>query len=169
MSAMTTAHPATSAPSVVREVAHIPDPEVPVITIEDLGILRSAEVVDGTLEVVITPTYSGCPAMDAIRARIEHVARTHGLTARVTHRLSPAWTTDWMTDQGREALERFGIAPPGTRSDEPVSLSLSVRRVTCPQCGSDATEELSRFSGTACKALRRCLSCREPFEEFKAI
>lgn len=154
---------------VLGQVARIPDPEVPVITIADLGILRSAVVRDGVLDVVITPTYSGCPAMDAIRDRIEHVARTHGLTAQVSHRLTPAWTTDWMTDEGREALRRFGIAPPGARADRPVSVALSVRRVTCPQCGSDNTEELSRFSGTACKALRRCVACREPFEEFKAI
>jgi ring-1,2-phenylacetyl-CoA epoxidase subunit PaaD len=156
--------------AVLDEVARIPDPEVPVITIADLGILRSAEISGGVLEVVITPTYSGCPAMDVIRDRIEHVARTRGLAARVTHQLSPAWTTDWMTEAGRKALQRFGIAPPGPRqTGVPTMLTLSVRTVTCPQCGSDDTEELSRFSGTACKALRRCHTCREPFEEFKAI
>lgn len=157
------------ATSPLQEVAQIPDPEVPVVTIADLGILREASVADGVLRVVITPTYSGCPAMDAIRSRIEHVARKHGLGAEVETRLSPAWTTDWMSDEGREALSRFGIAPPGEKPGGPVALSLSVRRVVCPQCGGDDTEELSRFSGTACKALRRCRSCREPFEEFKAI
>lgn len=157
------------AASPLHEVAQIPDPEVPVVTIADLGILREAAVADGVLRVVITPTYSGCPAMDAIRGRIEHVARKHGLRAEVETRLSPAWTTDWMSAQGREALSRFGIAPPGEKPGGPVALALSVRRVVCPQCGSDDTEELSRFSGTACKALRRCRSCREPFEEFKAI
>lgn len=163
------AAPATGA-DVLGQVAQIPDPEVPVITIADLGILRSAEVIDGVLDVVITPTYSGCPAMEAIRDRIEHVARQHGLQARVTHRLTPSWTTDWMTERGREALRDFGIAPPGERtSGGPTVVALSVRRVVCPQCGSTDTEELSRFSGTACKALRRCRSCREPFEEFKAI
>ncbi|WP_018156388.1 1,2-phenylacetyl-CoA epoxidase subunit PaaD [Demetria terragena] len=157
------------ASEIVAEVAQIPDPEVPVITIADLGILRSAEVVGDELQVVITPTYSGCPAMEAIRDRIAHVARTHHLTAVVTHQLTPEWTTDWMTEEGREALRHFGIAPPGQRPQQSVGLSLTIRQVECPQCGSAATEELSRFSGTSCKALRRCLACREPFEEFKAI
>lgn len=162
-------HESRLSSTVLDEVAQIPDPEVPVITIADLGILRSASVVDGVLEVVITPTYSGCPAMDAIRSRIEHVGRSHGLPVDVRHRLSPEWTTDWMTDEGRDALRRFGIAPPGERVEGSVGVTITRRQVACPQCGSADTEELSRFSGTACKALRRCRACLEPFEEFKAL
>lgn len=167
-------------------IASIPDPEVPVITIEDLGILREVAVDEPTrsVNVLITPTYSGCPAMDAIRLHIEHVARREGYTATVQTRLSPAWTTDWMSDQGRDKLREFGIAPPGSRPDplsparsgqgpdvvpQPVGVSLAVRQVTCPLCGSTDTEEISRFGSTACKALRRCNECREPFDEFKTI
>jgi ring-1,2-phenylacetyl-CoA epoxidase subunit PaaD len=165
-------------------IAAIADPEVPVLTIEDLGILRGVQVDEDarTVSVMITPTYSGCPAMDAIRAHIEHVARRLGYAATVRTRLSPAWTTDWMSAAGRDKLRAFGIAPPGQRSEvaarrpqsagQPVSLglgSLMIRRVTCPLCGSDDTEEVSRFGSTACKALRRCNECREPFDEFKTI
>lgn len=155
-------------------IAAIPDPEVPVVTIEDLGILREVLVDEQarTVTVLITPTYSGCPAMDAIRQRIEHVARREGYAASVQTRLSPAWTTDWMSAAGRDKLREFGIAPPGQRSDavpHPIGVSLTVRRVTCPLCGSVDTEEISRFGSTACKALRRCNECREPFDEFKTI
>lgn len=155
-------------------IASIPDPEVPVITIEDLGILREVLVDERarTVTVLITPTYSGCPAMDAIRQHIEHVARRAGYTARVQTRLAPAWTTDWMSAAGRHKLREFGIAPPGQRSEvvtQAVDVSLTVRRVTCPLCGSVDTQEISRFGSTACKALRRCNECREPFDEFKAI
>jgi ring-1,2-phenylacetyl-CoA epoxidase subunit PaaD len=155
-------------------IAAIADPEVPVLTIEDLGILREVQVDEQarTVTVLITPTYSGCPAMDAIRAHIEHVARRLGYAASVRTRLSPAWTTDWMSAAGRDKLREFGIAPPGQRSEvatQPVSLSLMSRRVTCPLCGSDDTQEISRFGSTACKALRRCNECREPFDEFKSI
>ena len=160
-------------------IAAIPDPEVPVLTIEDLGILRDLQVDERarTVIVLITPTYSGCPAMDAIRQHIEHVARREGYDPTVQTRLTPAWTTDWMSAAGRDKLRAFGIAPPGPRSTiaeqsvggGQIGVSLSVRRVTCPQCGSAETEEISRFGSTACKALRRCKECREPFDEFKAI
>lgn len=170
-------------------IASIPDPEVPVITIEDLGILREVLVDEQawTVNVMITPTYSGCPAMEAIRQHIEHVARREGYVATVKTRLSPAWTTDWMSEAGRDKLREFGIAPPGQRADrevtgshpvagshpaagsQPVAVGLTVRRVTCPLCGSPDTEEISRFGSTACKALRRCNQCREPFDEFKTI
>lgn len=163
----------------LREViASIPDPEVPVISIEDLGILREVLVDERarTVTVMITPTYSGCPAMEAIRQHIEHVARREGYVATVQTRLSPAWTTDWMSEAGRDKLRQFGIAPPGQRADhepvagsQPVAVGLTVRRVTCPLCGSPDTEEISRFGSTACKALRRCNQCREPFDEFKTI
>jgi len=155
-------------------IAAIPDPEVPVITIEDLGILREVLVDDvtRTVSVLITPTYSGCPAMDAIRQHIEHVARREGYAPSVQTRLSPAWTTDWMSATGRDKLREFGIAPPGRRSEvvpQPVGVRLMARRVACPLCGSVDTQEISRFGSTACKALRRCNDCREPFDEFKTI
>ncbi len=175
--ATTNAGTRAAASAAVRAVADVPDPEVPVVTIADLGILRSVDVdeADGVLEVLITPTYSGCPAMEAIEAHVVHAAARLGWTARVRTRLSPPWTTDWMSDAGREKLRGFGIAPPrpGVHEAEPaggpVPLTLRTRRVVCPHCGSDDTEELSRFGSTACKALRRCRSCREPFDEFKAI
>ena len=159
-------------------IASIPDPEVPVISIEDLGILREVLVDERarTVNVLITPTYSGCPAMDAIRQHIEHVARREGYVATVQTRLSPAWTTDWMSEAGRDKLRQFGIAPPGQRADHElvagspsVAVRLTVRGVTCPLCGSPDTEEISRFGSTACKALHRCNQCREPFDEFKTI
>lgn len=174
MSAATTSRPApptTSEEAVERAVRAILDPEIPVISIDDLGIVRGIEVdaPAGVVRVTITPTYSGCPAMDAITASVHRVVARHGWQAQVRTRLAPAWTTDWMSDQGREALRRFGIAPPGQRPAGPVGLGLSVRQADCPSCGSEDTEELSRFGATACKALRRCRACREPFEEFKAI
>jgi ring-1,2-phenylacetyl-CoA epoxidase subunit PaaD len=161
--------------AVAQAIADIPDPEVPVVSIEDLGILRHLEVdeIARRVSVTITPTYSGCPAMDAIVQRIEHEARKAGYDAQVQTRLSPAWTTDWMSERGRERLREFGIAPPTVRVDGldqgAVAVALQRRQVACPQCGSTDTEELARFGSTACKALRRCRSCREPFDEFKAL
>ncbi len=146
--------------------ASVLDPEVPVLTIADLGILRSVDESEHGVTVTITPTYSGCPAMDAIRDDIlAEFARAGRHDVRVEFVLSPAWTTDWMTDEGKHKLEEFGIAPPAPRSG-PVSLTLSLR---CPQCGSPDTRELSRFGSTACKSLWVCNACREPFDHFKAI
>jgi ring-1,2-phenylacetyl-CoA epoxidase subunit PaaD len=153
-----------------REVAGaVLDPEVPVLTIEDLGVLRDVTVSpDGALEVVITPTYSGCPAMDAIRDDVLSALHNNGFPhVRVRLVLSPAWTTDWMSDAGRRKLSDYGIAPPtGRRPAGPVAVALAVR---CPQCGSPDTRELSRFGSTACKSLWQCRSCSEPFDHFKAI
>jgi ring-1,2-phenylacetyl-CoA epoxidase subunit PaaD len=158
--------PATDA----RRVAGtVPDPEVPVLTIEDLGILRDVEVDDdGHVHVTITPTYSGCPAMDAIRADVLEALAGEGYEdATVELVLSPAWTTDWMSDDGRRKLEEYGIAPPTSRpKDGPVPVTLSLR---CPQCGSLDTREASRFGSTACKSLWVCNACREPFDHFKTI
>jgi ring-1,2-phenylacetyl-CoA epoxidase subunit PaaD len=146
------------------------DPEVPVLTIADLGVLRSVEVGDdGVVEAVITPTYSGCPAMDVIRRDVEAAVRAAGFhRVEVRTVLSPAWTTDWLTESGRQALQDYGIAPPSRRttSTGPVALSLSVR---CPQCGSPDTRESSRFGSTACKSLWVCNACSEPFDHMKAI
>ncbi len=146
--------------------ASVLDPEVPVLTIEDLGILRSVDEDDDGITVTITPTYSGCPAMDSIRDDI--LAAFHGAgrdDVRVEFVLSPAWTTDWMSDAGKRKLLDYGIVPPQRRGG-PVSLSLSLR---CPQCGSPDTRELSPFGSTACKSLWVCQACREPFDHFKAI
>jgi ring-1,2-phenylacetyl-CoA epoxidase subunit PaaD len=148
--------------------ASVLDPEVPVLTIADLGVLRDVELRDdGTAVVTITPTYSGCPAMDVIRRDVEEAVRVAGFASvEVRTVLSPAWTTDWMTDEGRRALSAYGIAPPSVRRDGPVTVALSVR---CPQCGSPRTRETSRFGSTACKSLWVCEECREPFDHFKAI
>lgn len=149
--------------------AAVPDPEIPVLTIEDLGILRDVEVDEsGHVRVTITPTYSGCPAMDAIRDDVTTALREAGYDdVSVELVLSPAWTTDWMSEEGCRKLVEYGIAPPGPRTDErPVALTLSVR---CPRCGSPDTRQLSRFGSTACKALWTCRSCREPFDHFKSI
>lgn len=148
----------------------IPDPEIPVISIDDLGIVRDIVFEGDTVHVTITPTYSGCPAVQAITDQISQTVQRRGLVPDVVTTLSPAWTTDWMSELGRESLRRFGIAPPtGTRAAGPVTVGLSLRQVACPTCGSHNTEELARFGSTACKALRRCRACLEPFEEFKAI
>ncbi len=157
----------------VAAVSAIPDPEVPVVSIADLGILRSVDVDEaaGEVSVVITPTYSGCPAMEAIAAHVAHVCRKNGWVPLVSSRLSPPWTTDWMSAEGREKLRRFGIAPPVARGadDGAVAVELTRHVVACPQCGSTDTTEIAHFGSTACKAMRRCESCREPFDEFKAL
>lgn len=162
------------ASDLLAAVSSIPDPEVPVVSIADLGILRSLDVDEaaGLASVVITPTYSGCPAMEAITSHIEHVCRRNGWVPRVSSRLSPAWTTDWMSKEGRDKLRRFGIAPPATRHTDAsgaVTVELTRRLVACPQCGSTDTTEIAHFGSTACKAMRRCEACREPFDEFKAL
>lgn len=147
----------------------VPDPEIPVISVVDLGIVRDVRFEAGTCVVTITPTYSGCPAMREITEDIVAVLRGKGLAAvRVETTLSPAWTTDWMSDRGREALRAYGIAPP---TEKAVDVSGIMRRVEppvpCPQCGSARTRLISRFGSTACKALHRCNACGEPFDHFK--
>ncbi|KQX61749.1 1,2-phenylacetyl-CoA epoxidase subunit PaaD [Angustibacter sp. Root456] len=153
--------------------AQVLDPEVPVLTIADLGVLRDVVVLDdGAVEVVITPTYSGCPAMETIASDVLDAVRAAGFDdVRVRTVLSPAWTTDWMSDDGRRKLAEYGIAPPTTRTTGPVPLTLGSRPAapTCPRCGSADVRELSHFGSTACKSLWQCSSCREPFDHFKAI
>jgi ring-1,2-phenylacetyl-CoA epoxidase subunit PaaD len=146
-------------------VAAVPDPELPVLTIDDLGILRDVLLDGDRVVVVVTPTYSGCPALDAITADVTAAAAALGTAVEVRTVLAPAWTTDWISDTGRRALAEYGIAPPGPRRDGPTALTLSIR---CPQCGSPDTRETSRFSATACQSLWTCQSCREPFTHFKA-
>jgi ring-1,2-phenylacetyl-CoA epoxidase subunit PaaD len=152
------------------------DPELPVLTLADLGVLRDVTVTDGGRVVVtITPTYSGCPALDEMRVDLRNrLAEAGWADVEVRTVLHPAWTTDWITDEGRRKLAEHGIAPPnriGPRPSGPVPLRLRPPRTTvrCPRCGSPDTTELSRFSSTACKALRRCENCREPFEHVKEL
>jgi ring-1,2-phenylacetyl-CoA epoxidase subunit PaaD len=147
-------------------VADVPDPELPVITIGQLGILRSVDIDKyGAVVVTVTPTYSGCPAMDAIRDDIRARLREEGLDdVEVRTQLAPPWTTDWISPEGKEALRRNGIAPPS--STGVTRLALSVR---CPRCGSFDTQEISHFGSTACKAIYRCAACVEPFDQVKPI
>ncbi|MGI8522225.1 MAG: 1,2-phenylacetyl-CoA epoxidase subunit PaaD [Nocardioides sp.] len=147
--------------------ATVPDPEIPVVTIDDLGILRDVTEDDqGRVHVTITPTYSGCPAMEAIRADIVETLTLAGYRhVDVEFVLSPAWTTDDISLEGRRKLAEYGVAPPPERADV-VPLAMSVR---CPQCGSLETRESSRFGSTACKSLWVCQACREPFDHFKAL
>jgi ring-1,2-phenylacetyl-CoA epoxidase subunit PaaD len=147
--------------------ATVVDPEVPVVTIEDLGVLRRVELrEDGGVVVQITPTYSGCPAVDAMRDDVVSVLTEAGYRdVRVDVVLAPAWTTDWMSESGREKLEAYGIAPPAPRrTDGKVNLGVGVR---CPRCSSLDTRETSHFGSTSCKALYVCRRCQEPFDYFK--
>jgi len=154
----------------------VPDPEVPAISVCELGIVRELlQAEDGTLEVVLTPTYSGCPATEVIEASVVAALQDAGLgPARALTRRHPAWTTDWISEDGRRKLRDYGIAPPGpTDPAAGVPIRLVGRRaaapVPCPRCDSPDTERLSAFGATACKALYRCRACREPFEHFKPI
>ncbi|GAA2911996.1 1,2-phenylacetyl-CoA epoxidase subunit PaaD [Streptomyces mexicanus] len=180
----------------LRLAGSVPDPELPVLTLEELGVVRAVHVRGAdAVEVELTPTYTGCPAVEAMSRDIERVLREHGLReVSVRTVLSPAWSTDDITAEGRRKLRESGIAPPRVRSARgPVLLELGPTRagtprptgthgtpvspgpatpadpVRCPHCGSADTELLSRFSSTACKALRRCLACREPFDHFKEV
>jgi ring-1,2-phenylacetyl-CoA epoxidase subunit PaaD len=161
--------------------AEVPDPEIPVLTIADLGILRDVRfAADGLPEVVLTPTYSGCPATEAIRQDVLAQTRKIDPQARVVVELAPAWTTDWITDDGRDKLRDYGIAPPRPTRTGPVAVRLGSRPAVlnaaeqaegtrCPRCGSADTELISQFGSTPCKSLRRCRSCAEPFDEFKPL
>ena len=146
------------------------DPEIPVVTLRELGILRDVREGADEIEVVITPTYSGCPAMGQIEDDVRASLEQAGIAARVLTQLAPAWTTDWMTDEAKEKLRQYGIAPPHTLP-KGVSVVQFVKRkpepVACPQCGSTPTVVTSQFGSTACKALYRCLDCQEPFDYFK--
>jgi ring-1,2-phenylacetyl-CoA epoxidase subunit PaaD len=149
----------------------VTDPEVPVLTIGDLGIVRDV-VVTGDPEapevtVVITPTYSGCPAMDAIAINIRMALVSRGIKkVNIEHRISPAWTTDWMTEEGKQKLQEYGIAPPIRKAVNTLDL-FEEEVVPCPRCSSENTQLTSQFGPTSCKALYKCNSCKEPFEHFK--
>ena len=153
----------------------VTDPELPMLTLAELGILREVREEDDGVVVTITPTYSGCPAMEAIRADLLTALRSAGFArAQVRTVLAPAWTTDWITESGRAKLAAAGISPPGPaprRGAGPVPLMLGTRRdaVACPHCSHPDTERIAAFSATACRELRRCPVCREPFEHVKEI
>ena len=152
--------------SVLEQVT---DPEVPVLSILDLGIVRAVNQYEGAIEVVITPTYSGCPAMDVIRINIRMALLQHGYeNVKVTTVLSPAWTTDWMSEAGKEKLQAYGIAPPLPRQTvcSPELFSMD-EGIQCPHCRSYNTRMISRFGSTACKSLYQCNECMEPFDYFK--
>lgn len=153
------------------------DPEIPVVTLREMGILRALRRGDdGCVEVVITPTYSGCPAIDQIGDDIRAVLAAQGVAGRVVRQLDPAWTTDWMTEAARDKLRAYGIAPPHAHAGGGCTVARFRRArplppdpVACPQCGSAHTAQISHFGSTACKALYRCLDCLEPFDYFKPI
>lgn len=147
--------------------AEVPDPEVPVLTIGDLGVLRDVRLMeDGAVEVDITPTYTGCPAMSVFTMDIETALLKAGFpSVRIKTVLSPAWTTDWLSDEAREKLRVYGIAPPAGKASRRALFGDD--EVACPRCGSLATEKVSEFGSTACKALWRCTACAEPFDYFK--
>jgi ring-1,2-phenylacetyl-CoA epoxidase subunit PaaD len=155
---------------ILRWLDDVKDPEVPVLSIRELGVLRDVEVTDDAVVVVMTPTYSGCPAMHAMEAEVMETLARHGVpNVRVKTVYSPAWTTDWMSDDARAKLEAYGIAPPGrAESDDLVPLRRRAP-VACPYCRSVNTIMRSEFGSTACKAILFCNACRQPFELFKAI
>ena len=149
--------------------ARVVDPEVPVLTIADLGVLRDIRFDGETVEAVITPTYSGCPAMNLIAMQVDFELEKAGFAQRkVTSVLSPAWTTDWMSEEGKAKLKEFGIAPPKAASNGR-GVFFGVETIACPRCGSSETTRISEFGSTACKALWRCDACRDPFDYFKCI
>jgi len=146
-------------------LSSVVDPEIPVLTLQDLGVLRDISVNDGEVKVSITPTYAGCPAMEAMRADIESTLAAAGYERVIVQQiLSPAWSTDWMSQSGREKLRAYGIAPPvSTACGQPGG------QIECPQCNSGDVKLVSEFGSTACKALYQCQDCREPFDYFKCI
>lgn len=158
--------PAISIEQIWRILETVTDPEVPVLSVTDLGIIRDVQVKDGLAEIIITPTYTGCPAMDVISMQIRMALIQHGIThSKITQVLSPAWTTDWMTEEGKQKLKAYGIAPPVGRSM--YEQDLEEIQVQCPQCNSLNTRLVSQFGSTSCKALFQCNDCKEPFDHFK--
>jgi ring-1,2-phenylacetyl-CoA epoxidase subunit PaaD len=151
-------------------LARVADPEIPVISVTELGIVRAVRSDANVVEVVVTPTYSGCPATEVIEQTIVRALRDAGAAeVRVKTQLAPPWSTDWIAPEAQEKLRRYGIAPPGLAGSADAQPLAFVPRVDCPLCGSRNTERLSAFGATACKALYRCRDCREPFEYFKPL
>jgi ring-1,2-phenylacetyl-CoA epoxidase subunit PaaD len=158
---MVAAHP--TATEVWSWLDAIADPEIPVLSITDLGIVRNVEYNEDDLDITITPTYSGCPAMDVIADEIRRSVKEHGVDRmRLVTQLAPPWTTDWMNDDAKQRLREYGIAPPASSL-----VQIEEAHPACPQCGSAETKLISRYGSTPCKALYKCLSCLEPFDAFK--
>jgi ring-1,2-phenylacetyl-CoA epoxidase subunit PaaD len=151
--------------NILKEVK---DPEVPVLSVIDLGIIRSVKTADDKIDIIITPTYSGCPAMDVISMdiRLKLIEKGYRIVS-IKQQLSPAWTTDWMSDEGKEKLKTYGIAPPNPKQQFCAEEMFQQEAIQCPQCNSFHTEVISQFGSTACKALYRCLDCKEAFDYFK--
>lgn len=161
----------TTAVEKIRQLlSAIPDPEIPVITIEELGVLRGIEINNNTVLITITPTYSGCPAMKQIEDDILAVLKRNGYEdVKIHMRYSPAWTTDWIPEMALEKLRAYGIAPPEKTTADKGVLMGKEKKVKCPRCGSSSTRMVSQFGSTACKALYQCEACHEPFDYFKCI
>ena len=153
-----------------KVISEIPDPEIPVISIKELGVLRNIFYEEESLKVVITPTYSGCPAMDRFQKDIiEKLEHLKVKKYEIKMQFDPAWTTDWITVEGKEKLRDYGIAPPAHKTKDKNILLGNKQRIECPRCKTKETELVSQFSSTACKAMYRCTSCLEPFEYFKCL
>lgn len=155
--------------SILALLEPISDPEIPVLSIVDMGVIRAVNTTSDGVEVVITPTYSGCPAMNVIEMEIRATLKSQGIDATVKTVLSPPWTTDWLTERGRERLREYGIAPPVKGTVDKNALFAEEREVPCPQCQSTDTKMISQFGSTACKAMYKCNDCLEPFDYFKCI
>jgi len=156
--------------SIFEILENVHDPEIPVLSVLDLGVVRSVEEIEGSLEIKITPTYSGCPAMDTIALDIKMALEKAGYThVKVSLVLHPAWSSDWLSEAGKQKLLAYGIAPPAEPINSPQALFGANPIVPCPQCGSEHTIILSQFGSTACKALYCCEDCREPFDYFKCL
>ena len=155
----------------IRELLEeVKDPEVPVLSILDLGVVRSFSVNGNAVDIVLTPTYSGCPAMQVIEDDIVSILNKNGVEeVNIEMVLAPAWTTDWITEKGKQQLKEFGIAPPEKSSVDKSSITGDAKFIGCPQCNSENTEMISQFGSTACKALYRCKDCLEPFDYFKCL
>ena len=156
-------------PQAKRILAQIPDPEIPVLSILDLGIVRQVNSTDKGYTISITPTYSGCPAMDTIRQDIIHAFNDHGIEVNVENVLDPSWSTDWISEEGKEKLKAYGIAPPLSPESDKMALLENKKIIQCPHCGSQSTQMISQFGSTPCKALFRCDDCLEPFDYFKCL
>jgi len=162
---MVTVSDKTETAQLYELLSSVVDPEIPVLTLQDLGVLRDISLIDGEVNVTITPTYAGCPAMETMRSDIESTLATAGYErVSVKQSLSPAWSTDWMSADGREKLREYGIAPPAK-----TACGKSATQIECPQCQSAEVDLISEFGSTACKALYQCRDCREPFDYFKCI
>jgi ring-1,2-phenylacetyl-CoA epoxidase subunit PaaD len=146
----------------------VTDPEIPVLTVLDMGIIRKVSYIEGSIVIIMTPTYSGCPAMNMIEVDIKAVLQDNGFNNVIVNTvLSPAWSTDWLSEEGKKKLLKYGIAPPQGKVIDKSELFPENKKIACPQCTSENTEMLSQFGSTACKALYQCLDCKEPFDYFK--